>query len=142
MKETNEAWLNVKKSFQYAKKQKKIFVFYFIANILLAIIGAIAPLLSAKELLLLTDGFLMQLLVVAIAIFIVEISRNFRSFFARKYSQIFAREILKELQIEMAREVLKIETSDLDKKSSGVIIDRLIKDTSRIADIFLELNMS
>lgn len=142
MKETNEAWLNVKKSFQYAKKQKKIFVFYFIANILLAIIGAIAPLLSAKELLLLTDGFLMQLLVVAIAIFIVEISRNFSSFFARKYSQIFAREILKELQIEMAREVLKIETSDLDKKSSGVIIDRLIKDTSRIADIFLELNMS
>src|SRR5699024_681880 len=31
---------------------------------------------------------------------------------------------------------------DLDKKSSGVFIDRVVRDTGRIADIFLNLNLS
>ena len=133
---------NLKNAFKYAKKQKKAFILYFVANIALAIIGAIAPLLSAKELLVLTDGFLKDLLFISILVLCVELSRNICHALARKYSQIFAREVLKDIQIDMANEVLKIETADLDKKSSGVFIDRLVKDTSRISDIFLQLNMS
>ncbi len=133
---------NLKNAFKYAKKQKKAFILYFVANIALAIIGAIAPLLSAKELLVLTNGFLKDLLFISILVLCVELSRNICHALARKYSQIFAREVLKDIQIDMANEVLKIETADLDKKSSGVFIDRLVKDTSRISDIFLQLNMS
>ena len=133
---------NLKNAFKYAVKQKKSFIFYFIANVFLAIIGAIAPLLSAKELLVLTDGFLKDLLFISILVLCVELSRNICHALARKYSQIFAREVLRDIQIDMAKEVLKIETADLDKKSSGVFIDRLVKDTSRISDIFLQLNMS
>ena len=44
------------------------------------------------------------------------------------------------MQFTLASEVLKIETSDLDKKSSGVFIDRLVKDSSKIADIFMIIN--
>lgn len=141
-KKEYNAWNNLKKAFFYAKKQKKEFILYFIANIVLAIIGAIAPLFTAKQLLKLTDGLLGELVLVSFAVFAIEIFRNLGHFFARKYSQIFAREILKHIQIDIASEVLKIETADLDKKSSGVFIDRLVKDTGRIADIFLELNMS
>ena len=133
---------NLKKAFKYAKKQKKEFFLYFIANILLCVIGAIAPLLTAKQLLNLTDGLLKQLLIISFAVLAIELFRNISNFFARKYSQIFAREILKNIQIDLAGEILCIETSDLDKKSSGVFIDRLTKDTSRIADIFLDLSMS
>lgn len=133
---------NLKKAFKYAKKQKKAFIYYFVANVFLAVIGAIVPLLSAKELLVLTDGFLKDLLFISILVLCVELSRNICHALARKYSQIFAREVLKDIQIDMANEVLKIETADLDKKSSGVFIDRLVKDTSRISDIFLQLNMS
>ena len=133
---------NLKKAFKYAKKQKKVFIYYFVANVFLAVIGAIVPLLSAKELLVLTDGFLKDLLFISILVLCVELSRNICHALARKYSQIFAREVLKDIQIDMANEVLKIETADLDKKSSGVFIDRLVKDTSRISDIFLQLNMS
>ncbi len=136
------AWDNLKKAFKYAKKQKKEFIIYFFANIILALLGAILPLLSAKELLKLTDGLLDELLLIAAVVFVFEITTNFCRFFARKYSQIFAREVLKQIQIDIAYEVLRIETSDLDKKSSGVFIDRLVKDTGRIADIFLDLNMS
>lgn len=141
-KKNYNAWNNLVKSFKYAKKQKKEFILYFIANISLAVIGAIAPLLSAKQLLKLTNGLLDELLIISLLVFIVEIARNLGHFFARKYSQIFAREVLKRIQIDIANEVLKIETSDLDKKSSGVFIDRLVKDTGYIADIFLDLNMS
>ncbi len=133
---------NLKNAFKYAKKQKKVFIFYFLANICLAVIGAVVPLLSARELLFLTDGLLKNLFYLSLIILMVELSRNICHALARKYSQIFAREVLKDIQIDMANEVLKIETADLDKKSSGVFIDRLVKDTSRISDIFLQLNMS
>lgn len=133
---------NIKKSFKYAKKQKKFFILYFLANIFLAVIGAISPLLTAKELLKLTDGLLSELFIIALIVFVVEITRNVARFASRKYSQMFAREILKQIQIDIASEVLKIETSDLDKKSSGIFIDRLVKDTSKIADIFLQLNLT
>ncbi len=135
-------WRNLKLSFKYAKNQKKEFILYFIFNVMLAIIGAVAPLLSAKQLLKITDGLLNELLIISLMILIIELSRNLCHFLARKYSQIFAAEVLKKIQIDVAHEVLKIETSDLDKKSSGVFIDRLVKDTGRIADIFLDLNMS
>ncbi len=133
---------NLKKAYKYAKNYKKEFLIYFVANIILAILGAILPLLSAQELLKITDGLLSQLLLVATIVFILEVTTNFCRFFARKYSQIFSREVLKHIQIDIASEVLKIETSDLDKKSSGVFIDRLVKDTGRIAEIFIDLNMS
>lgn len=135
-------WQNIKLSLKYAKNRKKEFILYFIFNIMLALIGAVAPLLSAKQLLKITDGLLNELLVISLIILIIELSRNLCHFFARKYSQKFAAEVLKMIQIDVAGEVLKIETSDLDKKSSGVFIDRLVKDTGRIADIFLDLNMS
>lgn len=138
----DNAWNNLKKTFYYAKKQKKEFIIYFIANILLAFLGAIVPLLSANQLLKLTDGLLADMFIVSITILIVEISVNFCRFFARKYAQIFTREILKHIQIDIAGELLKVETTDLDKKSSGVFIDRLVRDTGRIADIFLNLNLS
>ncbi len=138
----HKTWDNLKKTYKYAKKQNKEFILYFIFNILLAVIGAIAPMFSAKQLLKLTDGLLNELFLFTIVILVIELSRNLCHFLARKYSQIFAAEVLKKIQIDVAREVLKIETSDLDKKSSGVFIDRLIKDTGRIADIFLDLNMS
>lgn len=133
---------NLKKAYKYAKKQKKEFILYFLANVILCILGAIIPLLSAKQLLKITDGLLNQLLSISFFILIVELFRNICNFLARKYSQIFAREILKNIQIDMANELLKIETADFDKKSSGVFIDRLVKDTSRISDIFLQLNVS
>ena len=138
----NDTLNNIKKAFYYAKKQKKEFILYFIANILLAILGAIVPLLAANQLLKLTDGLLGDLFLISLVILGMEISVNFCRFFARKYSQVFAREILKNIQVDLAKQLLNIETIDLDKKSSGVFIDRLVRDTGRIADIFLNINMS
>lgn len=133
---------NLGKALKYAKKQKKEFILFFVANTILTLTGAIGPLISAQQLLKLSNGMLSDLLIVSICLFIVEITRNITRFFARKYSQVFSREILKHIQIDVASEVLKVETSILDKKSSGVFINRLVSDTNRISDIFLQLNVS
>ncbi len=143
-KEENKynGWINIKKSFKYVKKQKKEFIFFLLGNIILTIIGGISPLLSAKQLIYITDGLLHKLLLISITILIIELSRNLAQCFSRINANIFSREILKHIQMDMAKEILNIQTSDLDKKSSGVIIDRLTRDTSRIADIFLDLSFS
>lgn len=135
-------WENLKKAFSYAKKQKKILFLFFLTVIINCIIGAIAPLLSARQLLYMTDGLLNQVLHVSIFILSIEVIRNFVYFFGRKFGQLFHREVMKHLQLDIAREVLKIETSELDKHSSGAIISRLTNDTGRISDIFIQLNFS
>mgnify|MGYP003488739488 CR=1 FL=1 len=46
------------------------------------------------------------------------------------------RETLIDLQLELARATLELETEEIDNHSSGIFIDRLNKDTSDIAEIF------
>ena len=133
---------NLKLVLKYAKKNKGKLYLYCIFNIILTIIGAITPLISAKQLLKLTNGLLDQLLQFSLLILIIEIIRNICYFIAGINAQIFSRETLKLIQIDMAREMLKMKTSDIDKKSSGVFIDRISQDTSKISDVFLRLNIS
>ena len=132
----------LKKALPYAAKQKGIFITYIVLNIILTILGALIPLLSAQQLLKLTDGLLNDLFKVSLLILGMEIVMNVIRYFSRKNAHIFFHRVLKDVQIDLADEVLKIETKDIDKTSSGVFIDRLVKDTTRIGDIFIELNFS
>ena len=136
----NGILLNLKKSFKYAKGARLMLFLYIIFGALLAFIGVIAPLLSAKELLYVTDGTFKKLVIIALCVFAVEISRNICRALSRITSRLFAREVMKHIQIDMAGEILKIKTADLDKKSSGVFISRLNTDSGKISDIFLKLN--
>ena len=136
----NGILLNLKKSFKYAKGARLMLFLYIIFGALLAFIGVIAPLLSAKELIYVTDGTFKKLVIIALCVFAIEISRNICRALSRITSRLFAREVMKHIQIDMAGEILKIKTADLDKKSSGVFISRLNTDSGKISDIFLKLN--
>ena len=133
---------NFRKALQYAKKQKKQFILYLFGNITLTVIGAITPLLGAKQLLYITDGLLDSLLKISLCLFAIEFTSNIARYFSRKHAQLFSREVAKNIQMELANQVLHIENADLDKKSSGVIIDRLTKDTTHISDIFIDMTFS
>lgn len=132
----------LKKALPYAMKQKGIFIAYIILNVILTVMGALVPLLSAQQLLKLTDGFLNDLFKISLLILGMEILMNIIRYFSRKNAHIFFHRVLKDVQIDLADEVLKIKTKDIDKTSSGVFIDRLVQDTTRIGDIFIELNFS
>lgn len=130
---------NIKKSWRFVKKEKKRLFICLFFSLLLCGMSVLAPVFSAKMLLNITDGLFVELLYVALIVMILEILRHI---FHYSYNMIFGKYLLNitlSLQSEIAKETLKLEVSELDKKSSGVFIDRLNVDTRDIANIFTRL---
>ena len=138
-KKFNGVFRNIKKSWRFVKKEKnRLFICLFFSLILCGM-SVLAPVFSAKMLLNITDGLFIELLYVAFVVLILEMMRNL---FHYLYNMIFGRYLLNitlNLQSEIAKETLKLEVSELDKRSSGVFIDRLNVDTRDIANIFTRL---
>lgn len=73
---------------------------------------------------------------ISILIFFIENVRNLIRYFSRYYAQTIYRETFSKLQIDLGKQILKLENESLDDSGSGVFIQRLSNDTSRLADIF------
>lgn len=141
-KELNETKTNLKMSWKFVKNRKKELFIMIVLSAILSGISIVTPILSAKLLLNLTDGLLMELLKIAIFVFIVEVMRNFVSFMLNKINNKYLIDTVTDVQIEMFNETLKIETSEIDKNTSGVFIDRINNDTSDIINIFSDIAYS
>lgn len=137
-----ELWKNLKFVWPYAKEQKLKLIIFITINFLGVIISVVTPILSAKAIISLTENKLNQLIMIALAIFIVENIRNLIRYKTRYYSQYIYRETFAKLQIDLGQQILKLENEVIDKNSSGVFIQRLTNDTSRLADIFNTLNFN
>ena len=136
MKETLK---NLKFAWKYAKYQKWKIIKFVLANVIAVIISVIIPILSAKIIILLTSNKYFQIIYIALVIFFVENIRNIIGYLNRYYSQIIYRETLVKIEIELGSEILKLENKVIDSNSSGVFIQRLTSDTSRLADVFNSL---
>lgn len=138
-KKYKDIFRNIKKSWKYVKEEKKRLFICLFFSVLLCVMSVIAPMFSAKMLLSITDGLFNTLLAVALFVLFMEILRGVLHY---AYNMIFGKYLLNitlALQSEIAKETLKLEISELDKKSSGVFIDRLNIDTRDIANIFTRL---
>ena len=131
-----EFFKNLKFAWNYAKDQKKNLIWFIIVNILIIIISVVVPILSAKIIVYLTDNEFHQLLLIAIIILLVEWFRNICNYFKRHNSNILFRETYINLQTCLGKEILKIENKDIDSTDSGLFIQRLTNDTSKLSDIF------
>ena len=127
---------NLKFAWSYARNQKKYLVGLIIINILGISIGILAPVLSAKIILELTNNNFVHIIVVALAILLVNSFSNLINYFTRMWSIQIYRNILTKLEIDLGQNVLKIENKCIDEKGSGVFIQRLTGDTTKIADVF------
>ena len=130
---------NLIKSWRFIKEHKFKLFGCLLFSLLLCLISVVTPLLSAKLLLGLTDGVFDTVIKISTAMLIIELARNVCRFF---YSRIFTKylmETISSIQCVLAEETLKLETEELDKKSSGIFIDRLNNDTREIVNIFSEL---
>ncbi len=135
-----ETWKNVKFAWEYTKDSKELLIKYILGNILSVIISIVVPILSAKILIALTSNQFHQLIFMSIIIFLIENVRNVCHYFCRHCSQVIYRESFTKIQTELGREILKLENRAIDKNSSGVFIQRLTNDTSRLADVFNVFN--
>ncbi len=131
--------INFKKTWKFVKEDKKYIILFLIFSLVLCGISVITPLLSAKMLLYLTDGMFKELLTITIMVLIVELIRNLFNFL---YNILFHKYTLKatsRIQVNIAKEAMKLETTELDNNSSGIFIDRINNDTKEIVNIFSNL---
>ena len=129
----------LKYSYKYAKQEKKYLFLVLIANIILTIISIAVPIFGAKQIVSLTGGEWNRLIVVIITIFVLEISRNLgRLIYMLSWNKYFY-SVKKNIQLDLAEEMLKITQDDLNMNSSGVFIERLNNDTEKLTDIFVDL---
>ena len=108
-----ETFTNIKKVYQYGKEYKKNLIMLILGTLSGAIVG------------------------VSLVILLVQAYRAFAAlFFVRRNSQRFRRGTMKNIQIELGKEVLKISQTDMDSNSSGMFIQRVTNDTEKISDFF------
>lgn len=131
-----EFFSNLKFSYKYVKEQKRYLVEFIICQLLLVVVSVIVPIISANIIIYLTNSLLNQLILLVVVLTVIEMVRNFLSYFARKSMQILFRETYAKLQIEIGANILTLTNQTIDDNGSGVFIQRITGDTSRIADIF------
>lgn len=109
-------------------------------SILSIIISVVVPILTANQIIKLTENAFYQLILISVAVFLIENCRNFVNYFSLYCAQVVYRESFTKLQIALGSEILKLENKVIDNNSSGLFIQRLNGDTSKVADVFFTLN--
>lgn len=130
---------NLKFSWNYVKGSKKSIILFLISNLFQIGFSIIAPILSAKIVISLTTNEYMRIINIAVIIFLVDyISDIFGYFISIMGSKIY-RETMTEIEYDLGRNILMLENKCLDENGSGLFIQRLTGDTSKISTIYANL---
>lgn len=135
-----EFWFYLKFIWTYIKDLKRNLIIYMCSHIVRVIISIVVPVLSAQVIIHLTSNTWEQLILIVIVMWILENIRNVMFRIGNYNAQLLYRENFVKLQTVLGREIVKIENECMDSHSSGVFIQRLTNDTSKLADIFFLLN--
>lgn len=127
---------NLKFAWKYAKGEKKRIIIFFICNIISIIFYVVMPILSAKVIIELTSNNYIRLISIALIIMFVEITKDFTEYVSRRSTMTVYRNTLSKLETDLGKNILKLENECLDKNGSGLFIQRMTNDTSRMADVF------
>ena len=130
---------NIKRTWIYTKDQKKELFLYMFMHLIDIVIGIVLPIISAKIIIYLTKNNYYQIALMALIIFFIESTRNLIYYGERKTTQIIYRETFNKIQINLGKEILKLENKVLDEKGTGVFIQRINGDTEKLSEIFNDL---
>lgn len=133
MKETIK---NLKKVYSYGKDYKKNLIIFSLMSLSFIAINIIVPIVSAKQLVYITGNLYLELLMASLIVLIINCVAAINHWILRKNTQIFFRGTTKNIQMDAAKEILKIEISDIDKQTSGTFIHRINNDTDEMSKIF------
>jgi ABC-type multidrug transport system fused ATPase/permease subunit len=131
-----ETFLNLRKVYEYGKKYKKALMYQCICCVIFITFNIILPIITARQLVYLTDNLFKQLLIVSLMVLLINIINNLFKVLLKRNTQIFFRGTTRDLQIALSNEILKIEVSEIDKRSTGAFVQRLGNDTDELSRIF------
>ena len=127
---------NLKFTWNYAKHSKKSMVIFTLSHILQILINVVTPLLSAKIVIELTTNNYTRILIIAIILFITDCLHNLTMYIGRILGSKIYRETMTYMACDLGKSTLKIETECLDEHTSGLFIQRLTSDTSKLSTIY------
>lgn len=131
---------NIKKAFKYTKRARKYCALYLLVAILDGINGILLPVFSAKVILGITDKIINQVILSASIVFLIELFNSILLYLKVLASRKIQQAASSDLQYDLIKETMKIETSEIDKKTSGLFVDRLNKDAQELSTMFMEFS--
>ena len=131
-----EFFKNLKRVWKYARNQRKKIILYYICQIIDMINGIVTPIASAVIITHITNKLYYQVIFMAFVLFFIDSLYSLCIYFERILANYIFRECMSNLEIDLGKEILKLDNKSIDDNSSGVFISRVTKDTSQLADIF------
>lgn len=133
---------NLGKTWIYVKKYKSNLFIYILISLIISGIGVLLPYLTSRLLIYLTGGKFNLLIIVSFLVLITEVFRKTLSLISYKvYTLVFQR-ITLNIRLDIIREIFSLTTSEFDKNSSGIFIDRIVNDCNSLAKIFESISSS
>jgi len=127
---------NIKRVYKYSYGSRKYIVVYLVLSFVIMVIGVVFPILSSLQLVNLTEGVWDKVIIYSLFSAFLSIFRNILDIISSISSRKFSKIVIAKIQIELGKEILQLELSDIDKHSNGVFMQRLTGDANEISSIF------
>ncbi|MCR5651154.1 MAG: ABC transporter ATP-binding protein/permease [Lachnospiraceae bacterium] len=132
----NTASKNYRFAWKYVSSQKNILFISIFLQLLSVVLGVVAPVLSARVIVGYMESEISKIVAIAVVLLVVRGLKNiFLVLSNRGYNKVYCR-TLSLLENDLIQNTLRIKNSCLDEKGSGLFIQRLTNDTSRLATGF------
>ena len=137
--DTKTLFLAIKEISHYFKSCKKELVIYTIDAISDAATGVITPLLTSNMIVNISGDNMHQFMITLTFVTLMELWIALTNYF-KNYSYAKINRTTKiNVQMKVAEETIKIKTSEIDKNTSGLFIDRMNKDTEDLGAVFMKV---
>jgi len=133
MKETIK---NLRKVFNVSGEYRKYFIFIITTSVIQMLVGIFLPLFLAKQIVLFSENVFQELLLTSLMVFGISLLDDINYFVMGIVCRKFRVGTIKNLQMKLGTEILKISERDIQKNGTGTFIERLTKDTDKMADMF------
>lgn len=127
---------NLKAVYKYGKKYRKSLIIFTIISLINIGVNIIYPIFTGRQLIALSGSLFYQLFIASLICFGMSIFCDFTTVLLRRNTQKFFRGTTKDIQMDLAKQILNIELTSIDAHGSGTFIQRLGKDTDDMSRVF------
>ena len=130
-----ETFSNLKRVYIYGKKYNKHLIIFSLATFLGVIFNVITPIITAQQIVYLTNNQFEQLMLITIVLFFILFVNTIKSILIKHNTARYFRGVSKDIRSKLGQELLRLEISDIDKNPSGAFIQRLSSDAENLSHV-------